>query len=294
MDAWDPSLDLGTDQKDVSLLPWWISGPFIILIILGSVNCVRYGHRHDYTLLDEEITPVIEREAVRQRAGMTGNRCIQADLDRLNEQIEKRKNQIAEKHGITGDLDHIDALDKVSRDENPEAAKDLTELHGYRLQYYRAWISFHDVHVEESSCPTIPVSRVNASRFWAVIIGIDKYQAITSLKCCVRDAKSFRDYLTADLGVPGERIQLLLDVPEPKPPKIIYPSRANIIATLVSLINNPEIKKGDNIIIYYAGHGSSYECSEYDGVDEISFASSGYIEALCPIDRDTDANGNTG
>ncbi len=107
------------------------------------------------------------------------------------------------------------------------------------------------------------------------------------------DAKSFQDYLTANLGVPGEHIQLLLDVPEPKTPKIIYPSRANIIATLVSLINNPEIKEGDNIIIYYAGHGSSYECSEYDDVDEISFASSGYIEALCPIDRDTDAKSNT-
>ncbi len=93
------------------------------------------------------------------------------------------------------------------------------------------------------------MSRVNASRFWAVIIGIDQYQAITSLKCCVRDAKSFQDYLTVDLGVPGERIQLLLDVPEPKPPKIIYPSHANIIAMLVNLVNNPEIERGDNIII---------------------------------------------
>ncbi len=105
--------------------------------------------------------------------------------------------------------------------------------------------------------------------------------------------KSFQDYPTADLGIPGEHIQLLFDVPELKTPKIIYPSRVNIIAMLVSLINNPEIKEGDNIIIYYTGHGSSYECSEYDDVGEISFTSSGYIKVLCPIDRNTDANGNT-
>ncbi len=31
----------------------------------------------------------------------------------------------------------------------------------------------------------------------------------------------------------------------------------------------------------------------YDDVGEISFTSSGYIKVLCPIDRNTDANGNT-
>ncbi len=59
MDAWDPSLDLGTDQKDVSLLPWWISGSFIILIILGRINYVCYSHRHDQTLLGQSLGIVV-------------------------------------------------------------------------------------------------------------------------------------------------------------------------------------------------------------------------------------------
>ncbi len=41
------------------------------------------------------------------------------------------------------------------------------------------------------------------------------------------------------------------------------PSRTHITDMLLSVIDNPEINEGDNIIIYYAGHGSSYECSEY-------------------------------
>ncbi|KAK0462287.1 uncharacterized protein EV420DRAFT_1221412, partial [Desarmillaria tabescens] len=77
-------------------------------------------------------------------------------------------------------------------------------------------------------------------------------------------------------------------------------SRTHIIDALLSLMNNKEIEKGDNIIIYYAGHGSSYEYSGHlnakkpDDGAEISFGSVGCIEALCPINRDTcDANGNT-
>lgn len=90
------------------------------------------------------------------------------------------------------------------------------------------------------------------------------------------------------LGVPKEHIQLLLGSKEhTSPDDLMTPSRTHITDMLLSLIDNPEINEGDNIIIYYAGHGSSYECSEYRDFD-------GYIEALCPIDRDAcDANGNT-
>ncbi|KAK0462381.1 uncharacterized protein EV420DRAFT_1241566, partial [Desarmillaria tabescens] len=125
-----------------------------------------------------------------------------------------------------------------------------------------------------------------ASRFWAVIIGIDDYKEIKSLDCCVANAESFQEYLVADLGV---RIQLLLESKEydsPGNPK--YLSRTHIIDALLSLIDNHEIEKGDNTIIYYAGHSSSYKCSDYEMPDaKFSPGNIGYIEALCPIDRDT-------
>ncbi len=60
------------------------------------------------------------------------------------------------------------------------------------------------------------------------------------------------------------------------------PSRTHIIDALLSIIHNPEILHGDNIIIYYSGHGSCYPSEEKGDNTKIE-----YIEALCPIDRDT-------
>ncbi|KAK0505568.1 hypothetical protein EDD18DRAFT_1129682 [Armillaria luteobubalina] len=96
-------------------------------------------------------------------------------------------------------------------------------------------------------------------------------------------------YLTKNLGVPSNRIQLLLGSKEHTyPDDPMYPSRIHIIGALLSLITNSEIVYGDNIIIYYAGHGSRYTLTVDDEDDE-----SEYIEALCPIDRDTPGeNGN--
>ncbi len=87
-------------------------------------------------------------------------------------------------------------------------------------------------------------------------------------------------YLIEDLGVPRNPIQLLLGSKEhTSPGDPVYPSRAHIIDTFASIIHNPEILDGDNIIIYYSGHGSYYLFEGNGGAIE-------YIEALCPIDRD--------
>ena len=57
----------------------------------------------------------------------------------------------------------------------------------------------------------------------------------------------------------------------------MYPSRDHITDMFRSLITNEKIEDDDNIVIYYAGHGSCY----HDAIDNV------FIEALCPIDRDT-------
>ncbi|KAK0205780.1 hypothetical protein DFS33DRAFT_1228998, partial [Desarmillaria ectypa] len=131
-----------------------------------------------------------------------------------------------------------------------------------------------------------------ASRFWAVLIGVDAYQS-SPLRGAVSDASLMREFLIDDLGVPERRIQCLLGPQNPIPGDLLTPSRANIVNTLHSLISNDEIQRGDNIIIYYAGHGSSYHCPMhfYIGNSRCSRELCP-IEALCPIDRDTiDANG---
>ncbi len=117
------------------------------------------------------------------------------------------------------------------------------------------------------------------------------------------------------LGVPKTQIKRLLgersDISfEHIPDDALRPTRANILNTFHGLATNSEIKKGDSIIIFFSGHGSSYQCPDCrraisGATDSSSIPSSGPdsaleakshkgrcpIEAICPIDRDSLENG---
>ncbi|PBK88419.1 hypothetical protein ARMGADRAFT_865756, partial [Armillaria gallica] len=105
----------------------------------------------------------------------------------------------------------------------------------------------------------------------------------------VSDAKSMEKYLIEDLGVPKNRIQLLLDTSDGLGLDTTSPTRANIIKmALYSLVDNLDIKRGDNIIVYFAGQGTRYAAKEYyrsRTLPGVSLASIRPIEALCPKDR---------
>ncbi|KAK0226661.1 caspase domain-containing protein [Armillaria fumosa] len=127
---------------------------------------------------------------------------------------------------------------------------------------------------------------IDGHKVWAVIIGIDDYK-MSPLRACVSDAEMVVKYLSDDLRVPGNHIQLLLSadikgctVSENKPP-----TRANIVNAILGLSTNPGIQRGDNIIIYFAGHGTTYKCDDYYGDRDGTAAMLGNIEALCPMDR---------
>ncbi|PBK94616.1 hypothetical protein ARMGADRAFT_59608 [Armillaria gallica] len=128
------------------------------------------------------------------------------------------------------------------------------------------------------------------SQFWAVIIGIDAYPRYP-LYGCVSDAELMEKYLVEDLSVPQDRIQCLLGpMGQKTADSSTSPTRANIIRTLYSLIDNPDIMRGDNIVIYFAGNGTLYDADaqEYyrDKVPpEVSIASMRSIKALCPMDH---------
>ncbi|KAK0473815.1 hypothetical protein EDD18DRAFT_1368514 [Armillaria luteobubalina] len=63
---------------------------------------------------------------------------------------------------------------------------------------------------------------------------------------------------------------------------MIRPTRKNIIDMLLKLSTNHQIQHGNNIIIYFSGHGSTYSCSDIYPAGSI--ADTGAIEALCPMD----------
>ncbi|KAK0476571.1 hypothetical protein EDD18DRAFT_1051388, partial [Armillaria luteobubalina] len=128
-----------------------------------------------------------------------------------------------------------------------------------------------------------------ASRFWAVLIGIDVYQS-NPLHGCVSDASSMKRFLMEDVGVPEHHIQCLLGFENSTtgPGGLLTPSRTNIVHMFRSLIDNPEIGQNNNIFVYYVGHGVSYNCSEHSSTAESGCQTGSCpIQALCPIDHDT-------
>ncbi|KAF8815985.1 hypothetical protein BYT27DRAFT_7209205 [Phlegmacium glaucopus] len=114
---------------------------------------------------------------------------------------------------------------------------------------------------------------------FAFIIGIDQYMSfeVPNLKGCINDAKSIKSFLVDNLHVPDSQIVLLTNKSA---------TRSAIISNFKShLINNPEIQKGDAIVIFYAGHGSRVAPPKEWMLD------GAWVETICPHDERTNVDG---
>jgi len=92
-------------------------------------------------------------------------------------------------------------------------------------------------------------------KLFALIIGINDYDNVRSLRGAVADALSFKDYLENGLKVPTQQIYTLLDKSA---------SRSAIIEAFKSLRDDGRIQEGDPILIYYAGHGNEMPSPEHE------------------------------
>jgi hypothetical protein len=120
-----------------------------------------------------------------------------------------------------------------------------------------------------------------ASRVFALLIGIDNYRSgnIWNLLSCVDDAQRIKRWLRNDLVVPEHHIYMLLDGAATK--------RAIEDSIMEHLVNNPEIQQGDAILIYFAGHGSSFEAPSGWFDDHKPQLDHLIVNVLCPHDQDT-------
>ena len=107
-------------------------------------------------------------------------------------------------------------------------------------------------------------------RFWALIIGNDDYLK-APLSGCVNDTVLMQRYLLRYLNVPHDHIRILINA-----------SREAMVNAFYDLRDDERIKRDDNIVIHFSGHGSSYDTRDYF----TTFASkAGSIEAICPVNR---------
>ncbi|KAF9529243.1 caspase domain-containing protein [Crepidotus variabilis] len=116
-----------------------------------------------------------------------------------------------------------------------------------------------------------------STRVFALIVGIDNYKSggIWNLHGCTEDAKKIRHWLTNTFDVPKDQIRLLLDKQATK--------HRIEEAFMEHLITNPSIERGDAILVYFAGHGSSLRAPS-DWFQSNSM--SGLVQTLCPYDHD--------
>jgi len=148
----------------------------------------------------------------------------------------------------------------------------LDELHQFRKQGSDTFAQAYPVGVWKDVKAVEPSesTRSKGRHFWAVVIGNDSYPECP-LRGCINDADLVHDFLISYLNVPGDHIRILQDA-----------SRETMVNTLYDLRDDPRIRHGDNILIHFSGHGSSYRAADFFTSD-VARASS--IEAICPVDR---------
>lgn len=103
------------------------------------------------------------------------------------------------------------------------------------------------------------------SVIWALLVGINHYQspALNTLHGCENDVDAMRIFLMNQMHVPDGQIKVL---------RSHEATRTAILQEFKRhLIDNPQIKRGDQILFHYSGHGSrmrSADPNEPDGWDE--------------------------
>ncbi len=112
---------------------------------------------------------------------------------------------------------------------------------------------------------------ISSSSFWALLVGIDEYQAesVSQLNGCVNDVEAMRIFLMIRLDVPENHIRMLTDQ---------QATRAAILHSFEEfLIDNPAIAFNNQILFHYSGHGSQMK-------DTTGTEPDGYNETIVPHD----------
>ena len=110
----------------------------------------------------------------------------------------------------------------------------------------------------------------------ALIMGLNYIGTSSALGGCINDADGLKSLLQSHFGYSDDKIVLMTD----NKGDVEYPTRANILSQLDTLVREAIDENLDEIWISYSGHGSYTWDSNNDESD-------GLDEQLCPLDYST-------
>jgi len=181
---------------------------------------------------------------------------IDANSQQLNQELEKKDQQI---RALERQLQVL----RKSAAQNSALKAQLADLQGLldelRKSRESTAASIPQIQLREphqvagsSGLPNLPAAiatdKLNFGRYFALVIGAQDYQKIASLKTPISDANAVADVLERKYGFAVTR---LLDVDN--------------VAIMEAINNfNNVLGPDDNLLIYYAGHGSRTKVGNYE------------------------------
>jgi uncharacterized caspase-like protein len=100
------------------------------------------------------------------------------------------------------------------------------------------------------------------ANYWAIAIGINKYQLFQPLSCAETDAEALKEILVTEAGFVPEHCVLMTDTSPPIGDRSTYPTKENILLLLEDMAATcwqPE----DYLWLFFSGYGVNYKGKDY-------------------------------
>ncbi|WAL61620.1 caspase family protein [Thermocoleostomius sinensis] len=100
------------------------------------------------------------------------------------------------------------------------------------------------------------------ANYWAITIGIDRYQHLQPLMYAQRDAQAFRTFLIQEAKIPAKHCFLLTDSASRRHRTEIYPTRDGIQACIARMCQQ-RLQPGDFLWCFFSGYGVRFDGKDY-------------------------------
>lgn len=100
------------------------------------------------------------------------------------------------------------------------------------------------------------------SRYWAILIGVNQYQALQPLLYAQHDALGLYRFLVEEAGYSAEHCLLTTDATVAHSPAVSYPTQQTLLAQIQTLCRE-QLQADDFLLLFFSGYGLEFEGQDY-------------------------------